>query len=230
MKFVYPEIDKVFDTETDCVQTLVIENQSLLRRVLEDLYAQSCGFHGNAILSIRDQPVEISKYAEVINSFIPFEINRKPLLTKITSALEKEAMAPEHYARSGELLQQVMEYLEAVSFGFPCDITFPKLSISGLIKSAGPELRDDYTDLCEKIFDYMEFVQTFDRDKLFIFVNMRSFVEDSDMQLFMDTVLSHGFHILMLESCAYPVLPRESRWIVDRDLCEIDCKSETDGL
>ena len=76
----------------------------------------------------------------------------------------------------------------------------------------------------------MELVQTFDRDKLFIFVNMRSFVEDSDMQLFMDTVLSHGFHILMLENYAYPVLPRESRWIVDRDLCEIDCKSETDGL
>lgn len=50
------------------------------------------------------------------------------------------------------------------------------------------------------------------------------------MQLFMDTVLSHGFHILMLENYAYPVLPRESRWIVDRDLCEIDCKSETDGL
>lgn len=50
---------------------------------------------------------------------------------------------------------------------------------------------------------------------------MRCFVPDGEMALFMSTALSHGYHLIMLESHAYPLLPLEQRTIVDEDLCEI---------
>ncbi len=37
----------------------------------------------------------------------------------------------------------------------------------------------------------------------------------------MASVLSHGYHVLMVESAEHTLLPCEQRTIIDRDLCEI---------
>ena len=86
-------------------------------------------------------------------------------------------------------------------------------------------MREEYDSMPEKVIDYMELVRTFDRDKLFITVNMRAFMTDEEAELFLSTVLSYGYHMLMLESSAKPLLKSESRVIIDEDLCEIDCNS-----
>ena len=65
----------------------------------------------------------------------------------------------------------------------------------------------------------MELVREFDKDKLFIISHMRQYFEDDVMRLFMQTVLSHGLHVLMLESVAYQKLPEERRLTVDSDFC-----------
>ena len=156
-----------------------------------------------------------------MDSFVPFDVNRKSLISKMVSALEKTASAPEQTTQTGSILQQLQTYLEGLAFDYPCDIVFPKLSISGIIKSAGAELRNEYNSIAEAVIDYMELVQTFDRERLFFIVNMRCFVSDREMALFMSTALSHGYHLIMLESHAYPLLPLEQRTIVDEDLCEI---------
>lgn len=67
----------------------------------------------------------------------------------------------------------------------------------------------------------MEPVTEYDREKLFITVDLRAFIPDEQAAAFMASVLSHGFHLLMLESAERPLLPCEQRTIIDRDLCEI---------
>ena len=163
----------------------------------------------------------VAKNADIVDCFVPFDVNRKSLLAKMASALEKTAYSPEQTAQTGNMLQQLQDYLDGLAFEYPCDMIFPKLSISGIIKSAGPELRNEYGSIAEAVIDYMELVQTFDRERLFFTVNMRCFVPDGEMALFMSTALSHGYHLIMLESHAYPLLPLEQRTIVDEDLCEI---------
>lgn len=220
MKWTHPELERVFDTESDAVPTLIVENRPFFVRLLSDLYQQTDGFSGQSVLSRNDTPIDFTKNAEIIENFVPFDINRKTLITKMISALEKAASSPEQTVPTGDLLQRIEEYLGGIAFDFPCDIIFPKLSISGLIKSAGPELRAEYETISEAVLDYMELVQTFDRERLFITVNMRCFVADEEMALFLSTAHSHGYHLLMLESHAYPLLPMESRTVVDDDLCE----------
>lgn len=222
MKFVHPEIGKVFDTECGCVHSLIIENQAFFRRLLTELYEQTNGYDGQCIVSINDAPVACARHAEIIGSFVPFEMNRKPLLTKIASALEKRAASSEYWEKTGGILMELTAYLEELAFDFPCDIRFDKLGINGMIKAASPELRDDYTSLGEKIIDYMELVRTFDRDKLFFMVNLRAYIDDAEMNRLIETILAHGYHVLLLESSERPRLEREERWIIDVDLCEID--------
>lgn len=221
MKFVHPEINRVFDLDNGFINTLIIESPDFFRKLLEDIHCQIDGEGGKSVISLNDTPVDFGKYAEILDIFVPFDINRKTLLTKIGTALEKNAFSPEHTEASYILMRDIEMYLDRIAFDFPCDICFPKLSVSALIKAVSPQLRDEYTELAEKVIDYMELTEVFDRKKLFFTVNMRSFVSDPEMELFSQTAISHGYQILMLEGFAHSKLSSENRLIIDHDLCEI---------
>lgn len=67
----------------------------------------------------------------------------------------------------------------------------------------------------------MELVREYERDKLFITVNLRSYIDDSEMEKFMKTILQHQIHLIMVENREYERLPDEDRYIIDSGLCEI---------
>lgn len=220
MKIAYWELTNVICTDNGKLNTVVIENQGFMYRFLADIYAQVNGNNGRAVLSHNDTPVTFAKCAEIIDTFINFDINSKTILSKLCSKIENNALSGENFQRTAELLNMIEEYLLDMSFDLPCDISFSKVNIPSLIKSSGAVIEHDGT-AAEKIADYMELVTEFDRNKLFITVNMRSFISDDDMELFSETVINHGYDVLMIESCARPILKNECRVVIDSDLCEI---------
>ena len=94
-------------------------------------------------------------------------------------------------------------------------------SISALLKAASPEIRGEDATIAERVLDYMELIEEFDRQRLFFTLNMRSFVTDEEMEHFASTAISHGHHIIGIESTAHAMLSMEKRIIIDSDLCEI---------
>ena len=68
----------------------------------------------------------------------------------------------------------------------------------------------------------MELVTEFDRRKLYLTVNLRSYISDNEAYEFMKTVLNHGYNVIMLESSEHTHLDEELRYIIDADLCEIN--------
>lgn len=221
MKLAHPELTRVFDSECGEVNTLIIENPMFMHSFLTDLTNQLNGTDGQIIVSEDDKPLNISKSVELLDSFFPFDINRKALITKISSILEKEAISADHYEDTCNVLSHIEKYLFDLSFNCSADIIFTKISAPMLIRGAGIEIRSEASGLAESILDYMELVREFDRDKLFIMLNLRSFISDSDTNFLLRSVLSKGLHMLMIESKAGDYLQSERRWIVDSDLCEI---------
>lgn len=221
MKFIYPEIANVFDTDIPYVNALIIENQPMLVRMLNDIQSQIEGADGYSVLSNGNKQLQISKNLELLSRFIPFEINQKALVNKVVSNLEKTAVSGEFYEKTVELLSSIERYLYDISFSFVGDIDFTKVSIGPLLKAVGVEFADTYDSISEKILDYIELVTEYDAKKLFILLNFRSFISDNEAKLFFDSILSHGYHVLMIENTEYPRLDNEKRFIVDADLCEI---------
>lgn len=88
-------------------------------------------------------------------------------------------------------------------------------------KSVGITLRDDYPDALERLLDYMELVRCYERNKLFIFVNLRSYFPDDSIQRFLQTAMGHQYTLLLVDAWEHPRLPEERRLIIDKDLCEI---------
>lgn len=135
--------------------------------------------------------------------------------------LEKKAVSEDFYGRTIELVSEIENHLMNISFDFLCDINYNKLDIGSIIRASGVEINDSYTSLGEKIIDYIELVTEFDRRKLFLTVNLRSYISDNEASEFMKTILSHGYNVIMLESSEHSRLDCESRYIIDADLCEI---------
>lgn len=220
MKFSYLPIDHVFEFDEKSVLSLVIEEPNMFLSLSQDIFDQTQGLAGKSVLSEDNKTMDFSKNADIITSFFPFELNRKSLLTKILSELEKTSQNEVHYLETMELMAKIEKYLDDLTVDFPCDLEYNKLTISSVLKSVGIEVHDDSVSLAEKLLNYMELVREFDREKVFFTVNFRSFVDEKTAGQFIQTAVSHKYRVLMLESHSYPILQNEIRYTVDSDLCE----------
>ncbi|WP_242949160.1 type II-A CRISPR-associated protein Csn2 [Acetitomaculum ruminis] len=218
---VYSEMTEVFDTEIDKVNTVIIENQVIFTKLCMDIYNQLQGLEGRVIVSEDNKPLNICKKVELLTQFLPFEINKKGLITKLVSMAERLANENDYYEETMTQMAGIEKYLWSLTESMEGDIRFSKLSIGNIIKSAGLEFEDDYNSLGEKIIDYMELVRTYDCDKLFILVNLRSFINDNECFELFDTILRKQFHVIMIENCEHEIHSNEKRFIIDKDYCEI---------
>lgn len=221
MKFIHPEIETVIDTENGNYNTLIIEEQRFFVRLLEDIVNQLQGRDGISVIAVDNAPVQFSRNGLMLDTFVPFDLNRKPMLNLIVSDLCKRAAAPEHFEMTASTLSAVELWLDDLAYDYPCDIVFPNIAIPALIKAASPEIRGEDASVAERVLDYMELIESFDQTKLFFTLNMRSFVTDEDMERFAHTAISHGYHTIGIESNVHPLLSLEKRLIIDSDLCEI---------
>ena len=221
MKIILPEIDHVFEVKEEYVNEIVIENQRLMRTVITDLFDQINGFEGRAVLSDSDKPIRIAKSMEVLDRFVPFSINKKPLINKIASELEKKAVNPELYPDTLEILSRIEKYLLDISQEMIGDLLFDNVNIASLIKASGVSLCEEYDSLGEKIIDYFELVTEYDNSKVFILVNIRSYLDDEEMEAFVYTVCRQGYMVVLIESVEHTVIKGIKRYIIDKDLCEI---------
>lgn len=221
MKIILPEIDHVFEVKEEYVNEIIIENQRLMRTVIMDLYDQINGLEGRAILSDNDKPIRIAKNIEVLDRFVPFSLNRKPLINKIASELEKKTVNPEVYPDTLEILSRIEKYLFDISMGMTGDLLFETVNIASLIKASGVSLCEEYDSLGEKLIDYFELVSEYDNCKLFVLLNIRSYLDDEEMEAFVDTVCRQGYMVILIEPVEHTVIKGIKRYIIDKDLCEI---------
>lgn len=221
MKLVYPTLQTQIILSNEYISTLVIEEPGFFYEIIRDLKCQLDGGEGRAVLSMSDKTVEIGRNMELIVDYIDFEINQRQLLTKVLSALDKTGKSEDYAEKSRRLIAEIEKYVFDLSFGFDIELECDKISIAQILKAAGIRIISDYDKLTEILYSYMQLVREFDNEKVFVFVNLRSFVKIEELQLFADTVLSHGYRVLLIDNFGYPSLSVEKRLIVDKDLCEI---------
>lgn len=214
--------DSAITTCNGKVNTVVIENAAAFAEILRDIASSIEGNSEQSVLFDRDKMLSFSTSAELLSSFFPFEVNRKTLLNKITASLEKEALLPENYQMTMEMISSTERYLSSLAEAFDCNLTFGKISPSSIIKASGLEIIEDYTSLPEKLLDYFELVREFEREKVFFTVNLRSYLNVRDVESFFESIVLHDFSVIMFENKEYSKNKWENRLILDEDWCIIE--------
>jgi len=117
--------------------------------------------------------------------------------------MQKLAMDDEHYYQTSELITLLESYLLDLSVELTGSIEFSKITWENTIKAVGVEFADNYDSFAEKILDYMELVREYDSERMFITLNLRSYISDNEMNKFVNDVVVRGYKLLMLENTEY---------------------------
>ncbi len=221
MKLMIPYFSAPICFEENILNSVVIENQKFFREIIDDIRCQIDKNEGSIVFSKKDIPLNMSGNVEIISEFLELDLNCKNLISKVQSLMEKTALDELHYMETQKMLAAIEQYVQGLSFSCSCDVECGKLTVSNLLKTTGIRFAVSYRSHIEKLFDYMSLVRDLDKDKLFIFVNMRSWFTDEEMEIFAKTILLHKYYVLLIDNCEYPKLESEKRIIIDRDLCEI---------
>lgn len=220
MKLAHPQLDHVLPIGGDCVTTLVIEQPQFFRAILQDIDEQISGVKGRTVLSRDEKILPFDHHAELIDSFLHFQLGRKPLLTKLTNRLEALATEEENYLHTAQLTAELENYIMELSMDLPCGIYCSKMNFSGILRAVGVDIVDDHESDLERLLDYMELTRELERERLFILVNLRSYYSDAEVEAFFASVLAHELLILPVDSVSRARLKNERRVTVDDDLCE----------
>ncbi len=213
---------QLLDIEENKVLSLVIEKQDVMLAFIKEVYNAINDSDTTIVFSEDDKIIKASKKVELITSFVPFELNEKRLLTKINAMLEEEAMSEVNYEKTMQAVANIERYLTELVESVPYNLECGEMGVGNLIKAANICIRDDSETEIEKVFNYMNAVTDLLGDRLFVFVNMGSFFDESEMITFIKSVTAHKYKTMFIDNREYDFKNENvERLIIDKDLCII---------
>lgn len=220
MKIVHPKINSKIEISDHEISVLVIEAPEFFYELLMDIKSQINNFEGNTVLSVRNEPVSFHKCVELITDPLAIEMNSRTIMKKVLVAMEKCSQDAVYYERTQKLMAEIETYINDLSLNFDTEIECQDVSFQQLLKAAELTVVDEYSRLVDRIYAYMELIREFEGDKLFVFVNLSSYIRKEQLQEFVNTVVGHSFRVLLIDSHDFERIEQENRLIVDCDLCE----------
>lgn len=223
MKLAHPMLNHPIEWNEDVyINTFVIENPSMYRAFLKELYDQEDALPGRFVLSENQVSLDISKKVEIINDVLKISTSsNKKIVSAITKELTDIAINDKH-SEVINLYEKINETLREIIFLSGNDIVFDETNdISQIIKLYNVRPDDENLSLAEKILFHMELCEKYLNKKLFVFMNLHAYFSKEELEkLFKDFVYRKS-KVLMIERYDVKAVSNEQKRIIDIDLCEI---------
>ena len=221
MTFAYSQIELYVDSE-DKVLTLIIEHPDFFYTVLNDINDQIEGGTGFSVISCNAKLISFAKQATMITEFVPFEMNRKELISKLYAHLKKCSVNEDMFIRTNEMLSATERYIsELAQYAEGEFVTDEICDVTPLLKMFGLKFVDSYDTLEEKLLEFFLAMTEYAGKTVFICVNLRSCLSLQKAEKLFESVIEHGIPLLCIESSDKGKTRFEKRVVIDDDLCVI---------
>ena len=203
MMIAYPAGDICCELKENKILTLVIENQHVFYSIISDIQTQLDGNSGEFVLSENYTPLDMRKNTELISQLI-------------------KAVNENMYQPTQELIAKISDYLYQLTEDEENEliVTVPE-DISGILKAFDLRFDDNDMSLSEKLLEYMISSNEFKAKKLFIVINLRSYLTDNQAEQLFKSVLLKKLQLICIESAEHKRLGNEEVIIIDNDMCVI---------
>lgn len=200
---------------------IVIENPKFLRKIISDLALQS--FENGLSLTEDGKPLKFVSEIDIIFNPLKLDFNNRRALTTLFKLLVKSSVSEEKYMETNQFKTEILKYFASLvdSENFNFEVEPGVFEIDSLAKAINLHIVGDEDNFVELICDYMSMMAELVGTKLFVFVNLRQFLEKKEIAQLIGNMKNHQLQALLIESCDYGKITGVERLVVDKDLCEI---------
>ncbi len=212
-------IDYIFSDNMIC--ELVLDSADVFRSFLCELHHQFETAEDFLILSSNDKELVLNKSAEIVSDPFGIDLNNKKLIGRIYQDLiseSKELKAEKVYEVQNMLENYIMELCDNSEYSITYD---HDPDFAGILRSFNVRVDTEDFDVINRLVSYIRLVHRVLHTSLFIFVNVRDFLNDDMMELFYRSIRKEEIYIFMIERQEYKKMDWIDRMIIDSDLCLI---------
>ena len=222
MKLTHFAFNEPFEWNGHNVCSLIVENPIFYRNAIKNVLEQAKLGVGEFVLSDNDNLIPFERNVEFIGDIFALD----PCANKsIISGIVKDAaefithQLPE---KLSNLYMNINAVLSDLCFESADDLTFDEINdVSVLLKAYHLRPEVDNMSIAERLLAYMELCQRYTKKRLFVTVNLRACLSDTEAELLYQDIIYRKLNLLSIECVNSKKLVCEQRKILDIDMCEI---------
>lgn len=222
MRLTYPLFETPILFSEGKVNVIVIENQRAFFEFVLALSDKENGIESDVILSKNFEEERFDKIADVVTDVVSLDCNNKKVMSKLYGKMSEIAFEDGNYTLTMDIAGRISEYLLNIIQDLPCGVIFDEnIDLSQLFKSVALRIDTDSKNILEKLCDYIEVMNEFCKTELFVFSNLKSYLNSEELIQFYKFCEYKKVYLLLVENVVRERLEMENVKIIDNDLCEI---------
>lgn len=222
MKLVHFELSGVLLDDKTNFTEWIIESPTHFSEYVIEMHSQIEGSEGRFVLSESDKIIVLSKSAVIILNPFAVDINTRKVLNKLYSELSNYAKSEQMYVKTSEFLRLMQEYLLELEQCTEHNLEYdPEIDITSLLKSVNVHYETTSMDFRESLLQYVKILADIGGIRLFIFVNLRSYLTDNQMTEIIREMNYQNIRGVFIENQTRENLEGVQTYVIDTDNCEI---------
>ena len=222
MNLITEYLENSLEIKSKTINTLVIEDTKYFTRFLkafiEALNKQNEEFE----LMEELNKLDISKSTEIIFDLFNIEANNSNILKKLYADLISDINSEEMYSKMMDMESSIMNVIDDLIYRSRFSLKMEEINYQDLFKAVGVQFDYDKKSIIERVIEYMKVTSELLNKKLFILVNLDSFLSEEDLLELIKFLSYNEIKVLALQNkITREVIPCENLRIIDKDLCEI---------
>lgn len=225
MNICHFDFSKPFELKNG-VGVLVVENPEKFVCYCKDFLDQYSGEDGDFIFDENGKNMSFKKCGEIIFDIFNLSFNNKKIIGGVYDNIVA-TVNDDYYSEYAELKGKILSFVDLVSFDFPLQIEYnAEFTLQEILKVLKVQPSDISISVAEKIADYFDLSSKFAGTKMFVVVNLRTFLSDEDFLSLITHIEYADYSVMFLERTQFKRMKEEPVRIIDNDLCEIIVENE----
>lgn len=222
MKLVHTELSRAIIDDTVDYTEWIIEAAESFATFVYELKNQCDGIDGRYVLSDADKELGISKNMDIVFDIFSIDINSKKIVNKLYEEMQQVVYSEKLYVKTQEIAQSIQKYILELEQETDYILTFTEdvdwMAIFKALRVQHEIIEEDYF---EKLIRYIKVATVVMKYKIFVFVNLRSYLSDLQMQKLIQEAIHQEVKLIFVENYVKDCMGEGLRYIIDRDQCEI---------
>ncbi len=210
------------------IATIVIQDDLLLRKIIEDLldeYTKKAA-NNHIVISDGDDLLNLSKDTLLVTDVYSYDLSSRAITTALYKDIQENSDID--MSKLAQIEASILDLLHTINTGFSQNLDYnAEISMNDIMKMAHVTLEvNSSNNYLDKLYGIIDSAQQLLSRRLIILVNQRQLLSYSELRALLQYVQDNHFSVLFIEKNCNEKIEGESSLTIDSDLYDFSVNSQ----